>query len=69
MVRGTRALLGDLGEVKDYIDDIMIYTEDLEQPLFVLKEVFGQISSDGLTLRPTKCVLGAESRKGFMRTT
>ena len=47
LVRGIRRLLGDLEEVKDYIDDIIIYTKDWEQHLLVLEEVFGRIPAPG----------------------
>ena len=61
--RGIRKLLEDLDEVESYIDDIIIFTKSWEEHLVVLEEVFRRLAGAGFTVRPTKCVLGANSIK------
>ena len=61
LVRAIRKLLEDLEEADNYVDDIVIYTETWEQHLVVLDEVLSRLAKAGFTVRPTKCVLGADS--------
>ncbi len=61
LARGIRKLLEDLDEVESYIDDIIIFTMSWEEHLVVLEEVFRRLAGVGFTVRPTKCVLGANS--------
>ena len=61
LVRAIRKLLEDLEEADNYVDDIIIYTETWEQHLVVLDEVLSRLAKAGFTVRPTKCVLGADS--------
>ena len=61
LVRAIRKLLEDLDEADNYVDDIIIYTETWEQHLVVLDEVLSRLAKVGFTVRPTKCVLGADS--------
>ena len=61
LVRTIRKLLEDLDEADNYVDDIIIYTETWEQHLVVLDEVLSRLAKAGFTVRPTKCVLGADS--------
>ena len=61
LVRAIRKLLEDLDEADNYVDDIIIYTETWEQHLVVLDEVLSRLAKAGFTVRPTKCVLGADS--------
>ena len=61
LVRGLRKLLGDIEEADSFIDDIIVYTETWERHLEVLTELFGRLSNAGLTVKPSKRVIGAES--------
>ncbi len=61
LVRGLRKLLGDIEEADSFIDDIMVFTETWERHLEVLTELFDRLSNAGLTVKPSKCVIGAES--------
>ena len=61
LVRAIRKLLEDLDEADNYVDDIIIYTETWEQHLVVLDEVLSRLAKAGFTVRPTKCVLAADS--------
>ena len=61
LVRAFRKLLEDLDKADNYVDDIIIYTETWEQHLVVLDEVLSRLAKAEFTVRPTKCVLGADS--------
>ena len=60
LVRGVRQLLHGLSQVDSYIDDIIIHTKTWSEHVEVLREVFRRLSDAGLTIRPSKCVLGAD---------
>ena len=62
LVRGLRKLLGNIEEADSFIDDIIVsFTETWEWHLEVLTELFGRLSNAGLTVKPSKRVIGAES--------
>ena len=61
LVRGLRKLLNGLKNVDSYIDDIIIYTEDWDTHLNILKKLFQRLKDAQLTARPSKCVFGANS--------
>ena len=45
--------------VGSYIDDIVIYSDSLEDHIRTLKELLGRLRKARITARPTKCLLGA----------
>jgi hypothetical protein len=53
------SILGDLIDrgVLVYIDDILVYTEDLEGHLSLLQEVFERLRKNSLKANPKKCLL------------
>ena len=55
------AILGDLPRVYVYIDDILVASENPEQHLADLEEVFKTLSANGLVIQRSKCVLGVPS--------
>ena len=60
LVRGIRKLLMGMNYVDSYIDDILVHTENWEDHIETLKELFKRLKASGLTVRPSKCVIGAE---------
>ena len=44
-----------------YIDDILVASEDTNQHLTDLTELFGRLEDHGLVIKRTKCVLGVSS--------
>lgn len=58
LVRGMRKLLGDLKGVDNYIDDILVHSENWEEHIKLLTEVFNRLAAAGLTVRPSKCRVG-----------
>ena len=58
-MKGLRKLLGDLENVVDYVDDIIVLTETWEEHLVILQELFRRLSDAKLTARPTKCIIGS----------
>ena len=42
-----------------YLDDILVASEDTNQHLTDLTELFGRLDDHGLVIKRTKCVLGA----------
>ncbi len=61
LVRGLHKLLGYIEEADSFINDIIVFTETWERHLEVLTELFDHLSNTGLTVKPSKCVIGAES--------
>ncbi|BFZ12592.1 hypothetical protein BsWGS_15631 [Bradybaena similaris] len=57
-VRMTRSLLKDIPNIATYIDDMCVYTATVREHLNILSTVFSRIQSNGLTIKPTKCVIG-----------
>ena len=60
LVRGIRKLLEGMEHVDSYIDDILVHTQTWEEHIETLQELFKRLSSSGLTVRPSKCVIGAK---------
>lgn len=56
-----RLLLQDMDNVVHHIYDILVATNNWEEHLAILRELFGRIQSGGLTDKPQKCELGATS--------
>ena len=61
LVRGMRRLLQDMDNVKSFIDDLIVYTEDWDTHLQVLDELLQRLQQAHLVVRPTKCVFGSRS--------
>ena len=59
MTRAVRRLLEGMGNVVDYIDDLLVHTKTWEEHLQVLEELFTRLKAANLVARPTKCELGA----------
>ena len=55
------AILGDLPRVYVYIDDILVYSENMAQHLVDLESVFKTLSANGLVVQRSKCVLGVDN--------
>ncbi|XP_064468579.1 uncharacterized protein LOC135380569 [Ornithodoros turicata] len=58
--RLMRKLIGDIPDVVHYYDDVLIASNSWEDHLTTLSQVFQRIKSAGLTVRPTKCEIGAQ---------
>jgi hypothetical protein len=56
--RLMRTAMGDLKGVGCFVDDICLFTETWEEHLQLLEEVFGRLRKAGLTIRPSKCMIG-----------
>ena len=65
LVRGLRKILEGMPGVGSYVDDIVIYSDNWEDHIKTLKELFGRLRKARITARPTKCLLGA-SRMEFL---
>ena len=59
LVRGMKKVLEGLSGVSSYIDDRVVYNDSWEEHLTILKELFGRLRRARITVRPTKCLLGA----------
>ena len=53
-------VLGDLSYVCIYLDDVLIFSEDVNEHAEHLREVLTRIRQAGLTLNSEKCVFGVE---------
>ena len=60
-IRGMRKILAGMNKVDSYIDDLIIHANDLKAHLQVLEELLRRWRKGGLTVKPSKCVFGAES--------
>jgi hypothetical protein len=56
--RLMRKLLHGMENVDNFIDDVIVFTDTLEEHLSTLTELFKRLQEAGLTARPTKCFLG-----------
>ena len=61
LVRGMRKISARMNNVGSYIDDLIIHTNDWQAHLQVLEELLQRLRKVGLTVKPSKCVFGAES--------
>ena len=60
LVRAMRKLLDGLDGVESYIDDILVHSRTWHEHMETLGELFKRLKEAKLTIRPSKCVLGAE---------
>lgn len=56
--RLMRLLLQGMNHAVHYIDDVLVATNNWEEHLATLRELFERIRSAGLTIKPQKCELG-----------
>ena len=61
LMRCMRKLLSGVKNVYNYIDDILIHTQDWEEHLKTLDVVFSRLRDAGLTVRPSKCEFGSSN--------
>ena len=59
--RAMKTLIEDLDDVDFYFGDILIHTRTWEEHIRALRELFSRLVQAGLTIRPTKCLFGANS--------
>ncbi|XP_062599575.1 uncharacterized protein LOC134261133 [Saccostrea cucullata] len=59
--RLMRKLLYGMSNIDNFIDDIIVFTEDLDQHLEVLHELFTRLRNANLTAKPSKCAVGYKS--------
>ena len=59
--RLVESVIGDLGGVFVYLDDLLLYTKTEEEHLTLLNEVLSRLDKAGLTLALSKCIFGAKS--------
>ena len=59
--RGLRMLISNLENVDNYIDDLIVYTEDWDTHIRVLGDLINRLQQTNLTACRTKCVFGAKS--------
>lgn len=56
--RMMRILLRGMQNVDNFVDDILEHTETWETHLDILRELFNRLREAGLTVKPSKCILG-----------
>ena len=59
--RMMRKVMGGMAHVDCFVDDVLIHTPDWEMHLQVLDEVLARLEKAGLTVKPAKCVIGADA--------
>ena len=58
-VRAMHKLLRGIDNVKTYIDDVIVHTCKWNKLLNLLKCLFKRFRDTGMTVKPSKCVIGA----------
>ena len=59
--RVMRKLLRGMDNVDNFLDDIVVATETIEEHIQVLKELFSRLRKAKLTAKPSKCFVGYQS--------
>lgn len=59
LTRCLRGVLTGMDGVTNYLDDILVHTKSWEEHVRVLEELLNRLREAGLTVRPSKCELGA----------
>ena len=57
--RAMKKFIEDVDNVDFYWDDIVVHTRTWEEHFKALRELFARLLRAGMTIRPTKCILGA----------
>ena len=61
MKRGLSRILKHVDNVLFYWDDILVHTSSWEDHIKTLRELFQRLKKADLTIRPSKCILGADN--------
>lgn len=61
LTRAMKMVLKGMEHTDNYIDDVIVHTNDWETHLVELTELFARMKKAGFTLRPSKCVLGSKN--------
>lgn len=61
--RLMRTVLKDMDGVKNYVDDIIVFSATWSEHIATLKELFIRLQSAGLTVKPSKCHVGFNTIK------
>ncbi len=56
--RLMRIVLGDMEGVGCFVDDICLFTNTWDEHIHLLNQVFTKLAEAGLTVRPSKCMIG-----------
>ena len=59
-----RSLLRGFSDTDNFVDDIMVHTENWDRQIAVLQELLKTLRDAQLTARPTKCII-AVNQVGF----
>ena len=59
--RMMRKLLHGCSNADNYVDDILGHTRRWDDHLVTLRDIFTRVRDAGLTLKPSKCLIGFES--------
>ena len=59
LVRAMRKLFQGMEKVDSYVDNTIAHTLTWQDHVIVLREVLERILREGLTVRPSKCLIGA----------
>ena len=60
-----RSLLRGMSDTNNFVDDIMVHTENWDRHIAVLQELLKRLRDARLTARPTKCII-AVNQVGFL---
>ena len=61
LFRAMRKLFQGMEKVESYVDDTIVHTLTWQDHVIVIREVLERILRAGLTVRPSKCLIGAEA--------
>ncbi len=61
LVRAMRKLFQGLTAVDLYVDDTIVHAPTWQEHMVALRETLDRITKAGLTVRPSRCLIGAES--------
>lgn len=53
-----RKMLAGAKDIENYVDGIMIHTVTWEGHLRALRDIFSRVSAAGITIKPSKCMIG-----------
>jgi transposase InsO family protein len=59
LMRAIRKMIDGMSCVANYVDDILVYTDDLKSHLEILNELFLRMKAAGFTARPSKCLIAS----------